>query len=39
MHHCLRVKIGGVGHFAWVTQPKRPKGAKDEVKRPEEPPP
>ena len=25
--------------FAWVTRPKRPKGAKDEVKRPEGPPP
>ena len=26
-------------NFAWVTRPKRPKGAKDEVKRPEGPPP
>ena len=25
-------------NFAWVTQPERPKGAKDEVKRPEGPP-
>ena len=25
-------------NFAWVTRPKRPKGAKDEVKRPEGPP-
>ena len=25
--------------FAWVTRPERPKGAKDEVKRPEGPPP
>ena len=24
--------------FAWVTRPERPKGAKDEVKRPEGPP-
>ena len=24
--------------IAWVTRPERPKGAKDEVKRPEEPP-
>ena len=26
-------------NFAWVTRPERPKGAKDEVKRPEGPPP
>ena len=26
-------------NFAWVTRPERPKGAKDEVKRPERPPP
>ena len=25
-------------NFAWVTRPERPKGAKDEVKRPEWPP-
>ena len=25
-------------NFAWVTRPERPKGAKDEVKRPEGPP-
>ena len=25
--------------FAWVTRPERPQGAKDEVKRPEGPPP
>ena len=25
--------------FGWVTRPERPKGAKDEVKRPEGPPP
>ena len=25
-------------NFAWVTWPERPKGAKDKVKRPEEPP-
>ena len=24
-------------NFAWVTRPERPKGAKDEVKRPEGP--
>ena len=26
-------------NFVWVTRPERPKGAKDEVKRPEGPPP
>ena len=25
-------------NFAWVSRPERPKGAKDEVKRPEGPP-
>ena len=25
-------------NFAWVTRPERPKGAKDEVKKPEGPP-
>ena len=25
-------------NFAWVARPERPKGAKDEVKRPEGPP-
>ena len=25
-------------NFAWVTRPERPKGVKDEVKRPEGPP-
>ena len=25
-------------NFAWVTRPERPKGAKDEVKRPRGPP-
>ena len=28
-----------LANFAWVTRPERPKGAKDEVKRPEGPPP
>ena len=26
-------------NFVWVTRPERPKAAKDEVKRPKEPPP
>ena len=26
-------------NFAWVTRPERPKGAKDDVKRPKVPPP
>ena len=36
--HDMKVEKEGVFTFAWVTQPERPKGVKDKVKRPEEPP-
>ena len=35
----LEVEKEVLVNFAWVTRPERPKGAKDEVKRPEGPPP
>ena len=31
----IEVEKGVLVNFAWVTRPERPKGAKDEVKRPE----
>ena len=34
----MKVEKEVVVTFAWVTRPERPKGTKDEVKRPEEPP-
>ena len=35
--HDIEVEKEVVVTFAWVTRPERPKGAKDEVKRPEGP--
>ena len=39
IHHRFRGEKEVLVYFAWVTRPERPKGAKDEVKRPEGPPP
>ena len=36
--HDIKVRKEVMVTFAWVTRPERPKGAKDEVKRPEGPP-
>ena len=35
--HKMKLRQDVVVTFAWVTRPERPKGAKDEVKRPEGP--
>ena len=41
MHHRyieVHKEVSVLVNFAWVTRPERPKGAKDELKGPEEPP-